>query len=89
MRPWAKGSRKDRKGMFFREDNTYRDLLEKSVQQWLSQMKDHEDVTVRGGVKATEEYIESLRQQITFLKEQNGLKDQYLKKMKRSQTDRS
>ena len=70
--------------MFFREDNTYRDLLEKSVQQWLSQMKDHEDVTVRGGVKATEEYIESLKQQITFLKEQNGLKDQYLKKMKQS-----
>lgn len=68
--------------MFFREDTTYQDIKEKSVKQWLSQLKQHEDIAVRGGVKATEEYIQSLQKKIAVLEEKNQLKDEYLRKMK-------
>ncbi|MCQ2540608.1 MAG: hypothetical protein MJ114_09230 [Acetatifactor sp.] len=68
--------------MFFREDHTFRDIQEKSVEEWLSQMSDHEDICVRGGVKATREYIASLKKQLAVLEEKNALKDQYLRQMK-------
>ena len=31
------------------EDNTYNDLRENSIRQWLEDMSRHEDVAVRGG----------------------------------------
>lgn len=37
--------------MFTMEDNTYRDLRERSLMQWLEEMEQHEDMTVRGGVR--------------------------------------
>ena len=37
------------------EDNTYNDLRENSIRQWLEDMSRHEDVAVRGGVKVTAE----------------------------------
>ena len=37
--------------MFIKEDNTYNDIREKSLLQWLNEMEKHEDVEVRGGVK--------------------------------------
>jgi hypothetical protein len=68
--------------MFFEEDNTYHDIRDKSVHQWLEEMKEHEDVGVRCGVKVTEEYIQYLKDQIKELKDTNELKNRYLKKMK-------
>ena len=64
------------------EDNTYNDLREKSIKQWLEEMSRHEDVTVRGGVKVTAEYLEDLKKQIRQLEEKCAVKDAYLKKMK-------
>ena len=37
--------------MFIKEDNTYNDIREKSLLQWLNEMEKHEDVAVRVGVK--------------------------------------
>ena len=45
------------------EDNTYNDLRENSIRQWLEDMSRHEDVAVRGGVKVTAEYLEDLKKQ--------------------------
>lgn len=69
--------------MFGKEDNTYQEILEKSVEQWLSDLDTHEDIVVRGGVKATKDYITSLKKQIVMLEEKNQLKDSYLKKIRR------
>ncbi len=68
--------------MFEKEDNTYDSLRENSVNQWLEDMSQHEDVTVRGGVQVTRGYIESLRKKIEILESKNDLKDEYLKKLK-------
>ena len=35
--------------MFIKEDNTYNDIREKSLLQWLNEMEKHEDVAVRCG----------------------------------------
>lgn len=68
--------------MFFQEDNTYNDIREKSLMQWLDEMEQYEDVAVRGGVKLTREYVQYLKQEIEKQKEQGRLKDEYLRKMK-------
>lgn len=67
--------------MFFREDNTYNEIREKSLLQWLEEMEQHEDVAVRCGVKLCREYMQHLKEQNQKLKEENELKNQYLKKM--------
>lgn len=67
--------------MFFQEDNTYNDIRDKSLKQWLMEMEQHEDVAVRGGVKLTREYILHLQEEIRRLKEENELKNRYLKKV--------
>lgn len=67
--------------MFLPEDNTYNEIREKSLMQWLDEMEKHEDIAVRGGVKLTREYIEHLKSQIDHLKERDELKNEYLKKM--------
>ena len=46
--------------MFTRPDNTYNDIREKSLMQWLDEMEQHSDVAVRGGVKLTREYVQHL-----------------------------
>lgn len=71
--------------MFIKEDNTYNDIREKSIRQWLDEMSGHTDLAVRGGVKVTRDYIDYLKQEIERLEEKNKLKDEYLKKLK-SQT---
>ena len=73
--------------MFTRPDNTYNDIREKSLMQWLDEMEQHEDLAVSGGVKLAREYVQHLkdeikRQEIRRLEEENRLKAQYLKKMK-------
>lgn len=68
--------------MFIKDDNTYNDIREKSVRQWLDEISNHDDVAVRGGVKVTQDYIDYLEKKISRLEEKNTLKDEYLKKMK-------
>ncbi len=68
--------------MFVKEDNTYNEIREKSIRQWLQEMSVHEDVAVRGGVKVTEDYLNYLKAQIQELERKNKLKDEYLKKMR-------
>ena len=68
--------------MFMKEDNSFHEIREKSVLQWLDAMRRNEDLEVRGGVQATTDYIEGLKQEIAQLESANGVKDVYLKKMK-------
>ncbi|MBP3476635.1 MAG: hypothetical protein J6K48_09990 [Lachnospiraceae bacterium] len=67
--------------MFTKEDNTYNDIREKSLLQWLDEMEQHEDVAVRGGVKLCREYIKYLKDKNEKLQNENELKNSYLKKM--------
>ena len=67
--------------MFFKEDNSYNDIREKSLNQWLDEMSRHEDAAVRGGVKLAREYVRYLNDKIKKLQEENELKNSYLKKM--------
>ncbi len=67
--------------MFTHPDNTYNDIRERSLMQWLSEMEKHEDVAVRGGVKLCREYMEYLKNRNGKLEQENELKNQYLRKM--------
>lgn len=67
--------------MFIKEDNTYNDIREKSLLQWLAEMEQHEDIAVRGGVKLCREYMQYLKEENERLKEENELKNYYLKKV--------
>ena len=64
------------------EDNTYNDIREKSLMQWLDEMEKHEDIAVRGGVKLAREYMEHLKVDNDRLKSEIELRNKYLKKMK-------
>lgn len=68
--------------MFGREDNTYNELRENSLNQWLDEMEKHEDVAVRGGVKLCREYMEHLKAENEALRAKDMLKADYLKKIK-------
>lgn len=67
--------------MFGIKDNTYNDIREKSLLQWLDEMEQHEDVTVRCGVRLARDYMEYLKEENNKLKQECDLKDKYLKKM--------
>ena len=67
--------------MFQIEDNTFRDLRERSLNQWLEEMEAHEDMAVRGGVRLCRDYIQYLMAENNKLKEQNALTQSYLRKM--------
>ena len=64
----------------FKEDTTFNDIQDKSLQQWLDEMEQHEDVAVRGGVKLTREYVQYLKDEIGRLRHENEVKNAYLKK---------
>ena len=66
--------------MFQIEDNTFRDLREKSLLHWLEDMEKHDDMYVRGGVRLCREYIQSLKDENTRLRQENQLKNEYLRK---------
>jgi len=70
------------KNIFGTVDNTYNEIREKSLFQWLEEMEQHQDVAVRGGVKLTREYVQYLKDEVKRLEEENELKAQYLKKLK-------
>lgn len=65
-----------------KEDTTFNDIRERSLNQWLDEMEQHEDIAVRGGVRLTREYIEHLKAENLRLIAENELKNQYLRKMK-------
>ena len=44
--------------MFGTPDNTYNDIREKSLLQWLDEMEQHDDVAVRCGVRLARDYME-------------------------------
>ena len=67
--------------MFIKEDNTYNEIREKSLLQWLDEMEQHEDIAVRGGVRLCREYMQYLKDKNEKLKQENELKNTYLKKM--------
>lgn len=71
--------------MFVQEDNTYNDIRDKSFHQWLDEMEQHEDIAVRGGVKLAREYVTYLKEEIARLKQENELKNCYLKKVSHRQ----
>lgn len=73
--------------MFGTEDNTYNEIRERSLMQWLSQMEEHEDLAVRGGVKLCREYVQHLKAVNERQKQEMQLKDQYLRKMKQSRKE--
>ena len=68
--------------MFIQPDYTYRDIQEKSFQQWLDEMEQHEDLAVSGGVKLAREYVQYLKDEIKRQEESNQLKIDYMKKLK-------
>lgn len=57
--------------IFGTEDNTYNDIREKSLMQWLDEMSEHEDIAVRGGVKLAREYVQHLNDEIARLESEN------------------
>ena len=57
--------------MFIKDDNTYNEIREKSLLQWLDEMEQHEDIAVRGGVKLCREYMQYLADKNEKLQEEN------------------
>ena len=70
--------------MFIKEDNTYNEMRESSMMQWLNDLIKSEDIVNRGGAKVTLEYIEYLNNKIKELESKNMLKDEFLRKLKKS-----
>lgn len=68
--------------MFMSDDNTFNEIRERSLKQWLDEMEIHEDIAVNGGVKLCREYLEHLEVKIKRLEDENELKNQYLRKVK-------
>lgn len=65
-----------------KEDDTFNEIREKSLFSWLDEMRNHEDVAVRGGVKLAEEYIKHLKDENSRLKSEVEKRNEYLKKLK-------
>lgn len=64
------------------KDNTYNEIREKSLNQWLHEMEMHEDVAVRCGVKLCRDYMQHLADENMKLMAENELKNDYLRKLK-------
>jgi len=67
---------------YFHNDDTYNDIRDKSLNQWLDEMAVHQDIAVRCGVKLAKEYIQHLKDENEKLKQENQLKNDYMKKLK-------
>lgn len=70
-----------------KEDHTFSETREKSVMQWLDDLKAHDDIVVRDGVRVTMDYIASLNKKVEQLEESNALKDRFLKKLKQEKME--
>lgn len=67
--------------MIFQEDNTYNEIRERSMKQWLNELAESEDIVNRGGARLTLDYLEHLDRKIKMLEDKNALKDKYLRKL--------
>lgn len=67
--------------MIIQEDNTYNEIREKSMMQWLNELAKSDDIVNRGGARLTIDYLEHLNRKIKMLEEKNALKDKYLRKL--------
>lgn len=67
--------------MWITEDNTYNEIRERSMKQWLNELAESDDIVNRGGARLTLDYLEHLDRRIKMLEEKNALKDKYLKKL--------
>ena len=68
--------------MFIKEDNTYNEMRESSMMQWLNELLESDHIANKGGAKVTLEYIEYLNRRIKELEAKNVLKDEFLRKLK-------
>lgn len=64
------------------KDNTYNDIRDKSLNQWLDEMAEHEDIAVRGGVRLAKDYIAYLKTENERLESEIALRNKYLKMVK-------
>lgn len=67
--------------MYIKEDNTYNNIRERSLMQWLDEMESHEDVAVRSGVRLCRAYLQYLKAKNEELEKDKALRDFYLKKL--------
>lgn len=68
--------------MFGKEDNTYNEMRESSMNQWLNDLLHGDDIVNKSGAKLTLEYIEHLNEKIKALEAKGALKDDFLKRLK-------
>lgn len=68
--------------MYFKEDNTYQDMIKNSTMQWLEEVSQGKDLVNKHGAKLTKEYIQTLDRRVKELEEQITLRDNFLKRMK-------
>lgn len=71
--------------MFIQPDHTYRDIQEKSFQQWLDEMEQHEDLAVSGGVKLAREYVQYLKDEIKRQEESKPAENRLYEKTEEQQ----
>ncbi|SFB20477.1 hypothetical protein SAMN05216249_11314 [Acetitomaculum ruminis DSM 5522] len=67
--------------MFVKPDNTYNDIRYRSLNKWLDDMEEHEDIAVRCGVPLARDYVKYLKDEIKRLNEENQLKNTHMKKL--------
>lgn len=70
-----------------REDNTYNDIREKSLMQWLNQVRAEGSYIDSCGAKLAMEYIDYLEKKICLLEEKSKLKDEHMRKMKQKMVE--
>lgn len=68
--------------MFGIKDDTFNITREKAYFGWLDEMETHEDLAVRDGVQLARDYVDYLKQENARLREENELKNSYLKRTK-------
>lgn len=68
--------------MFGKEDNTYNEMRESSMNQWLNDLLHGDDMVNKSGAKLTLEYIEHLNEKMKALEAKSALKDDFLKRLK-------
>lgn len=65
------------------KDNTYNDIREKSLMQWLDEIEKYDDIVVRTGTRLARDYINYLKDENIKLMEEIELRNEYMKKIKR------
>lgn len=67
--------------IFNKEDKTFNNIQDRALAQWLDEMENHPDVSVRGGVRLARDYVQYLKNEIEELKAENEVKKNYLLKV--------